>query len=1047
MNFKKAVFLLATLFVLLLAGSVVALRIIFPPEELKKIALREISKQFGREVSLGDVSLSIFTGISLSEFRLSERPDFKSGTFIEAKKFSLIFSLLPLLQKKIEIESIKLEAPKVHLRRLADGKRFNFSDLLASSTAPATLPEKKTLTPTGAPIQILVTKAKIAGGEINFIDDSPEKVQAVLRSLDLSVQGSSIQNPLNVKGSSKLQVKWRDQNVEGSVGFSGVVSVADQKIKIAEIFWETEGLLKLKVQGTVQNYFHPQIETTLNISEISFARLKKLLPPEMGSKLLQSAQLEGHPKLQVQIKGGFDLAQFMQTKKREGEIALAFQADLKDANLQFDPYFHKAAGEIMGLNFAGRWQHTGASKEAFEVSRLALQTRNGSLEGSGKISGFDSDSPDFAVELKMKDFSAEDMMQLFPGRLPNKVSISGKFNLDANLIGKLSDLSAKLNLDASQTKIEIAEAFKKASSFPFGINVSAVFKNQQLLEIADLKMNYQKSEIQAQGKISNLGASSPYIDMKMKAQNLEWENVIPPQFLPKDYSLTGSGMLSADFSGTKEKFKGSGEINLQDSNISLGPSPERYFQKSSGMPMAMKFRGTWNAPNDLEVESFSLLLGKTNFSGKLTLSNFLGTKKNFSATLITDPTSLKEFSEFVPALHSFQPEGTLQTNFTLTGHFPFDALPKSDGWIALKNVGANFEGLSLRAMTGRVVLNETGVDLQELSGKISDTPFRLRASLKNLSSPAIALEAKLEKVDLSKFVSAKAASQKSSGNAAPSPQASYPKTASASVNFPPAKMTGKVTIKELLHPNFEGGNITLEWNLAGITPQLNKVSGMAKLRTFGGEVKHVGSVEKILKIINPSLSLLDFKDIGGDFSFKEGTMQIKDLWVESEQLSIATEGTVSLPEKNCELHILARYSGAALAAAVPISVSGPLDSPKIEKKNISLFSQTLQEKVFHVQPKSAEEIAEAKRMKEEKIIEKKEEQKFKEASKKEKMEEAESMAEEKKKEREELKKQKEEERLEKSREKEALKKEKEQERLERLKEREAEKVRKKEEEE
>jgi len=853
---KKIFYSVVILFLLLSIGSAVALRIMFPPEKIKQMALQEISGRLGREVSVGKVSINIFTGISLSDFKCSEKSNFQSGTFVECKKFSLGLALLPLLQKQIAVDSIKLHSPKITVTRAEDGKTYNFSDLLVRPTVPL-----KTTHSEAQAFNIQVTKIKILDGVFHFKDRSPQKMGGSIQAVDLTVQGSSLKNPfhLNVFASVQLEQPVSDLPMKGQLKFSGLINPLQQQVKVEKLQWETPNLYQLNLSGTVENFSKPKFDIQLDASKLLLERLVKKF----------SSTVSGTARVQMGLRGEIDLEKLQgergqslkgQSPGKFMNVDFKISADLKDSNIVLEPYINKKKGEEFTLNLSGK-----------------------------------------------------------------------------------SDMSS--------------------------------------LKIEDMKFDYGKFHMQ----------------------------------------------LNGDLKGNKERLQGLLNMDLKDSELSY----PAWFQKNAGVPFSVQIKANEISKEAFDLESFGVVLGGINLKGNTRVSALSAPKKVFSAKINLDPPiDLKELAGFVPSLKGIE-GGHLGADLSISGSYPFESVPKIDGGITLNNFSGTVNGLAMKDMGGSLNFSDDKYELSDLKGNVSGLPFSMKASLSNPLQPSILVDIKLDKVDLSSWKS-KGESDKKGEIAAGSMAAS-----SAPWSFPISNFKGKLLIKELIHNQFESDNIVFEMDVSNITPQLDKVSGSARFRTFGGRAKNVGSVEKFLKIVDPTLSLLEFQDIGGDFKIKDGEISIQDFWVESDKLRVGTEGSVSLPKQTCDINVLAQYSGRALAVTVPVSITGPLNNPKIEKKGISFLSQTIQEKLLRRRVRSAEEIAEEKAEKEavkaQKIEEKKEEKGRVEEEKKEKEELKKEILQEKAQLEVELKKQKEEEKIEKKKEKAEQKLAEEEERIERRK--------------
>jgi AsmA protein len=145
----------------LLVAMIILIKVVISPEQVKKNILPRISVALNRQVSLGDVSVSIFSGIRLHDLIIQD----KEGTqpFLKADALRLEYRFWPLLRKRVEIKEIRLESPLVRIVRYADGS-FNFSDLTAKKEHPAQADKEK------SPIDLAVSQVTMTDGTMIFDD-------------------------------------------------------------------------------------------------------------------------------------------------------------------------------------------------------------------------------------------------------------------------------------------------------------------------------------------------------------------------------------------------------------------------------------------------------------------------------------------------------------------------------------------------------------------------------------------------------------------------------------------------------------------------------------------------------------------------------------------------------------------------------------------------------------------------------------------------------------------------------------------------------------
>ena len=158
--FKISAFFAGTVIVLLIALTIL-IKVVISPEQVKKTILPRISVAMNRQVSLGDVSVSIFSGIRLHDLVIQDKEG--NQPFVKAGALRLEYRFWPLLRKRIEIKEIRLESPLMRIVRHADGS-FNFSDLTARKEQPAPVDKEKT------PIDLAVSQVTLTDGAVIFDD-------------------------------------------------------------------------------------------------------------------------------------------------------------------------------------------------------------------------------------------------------------------------------------------------------------------------------------------------------------------------------------------------------------------------------------------------------------------------------------------------------------------------------------------------------------------------------------------------------------------------------------------------------------------------------------------------------------------------------------------------------------------------------------------------------------------------------------------------------------------------------------------------------------
>jgi AsmA protein len=168
-KFFKISGVVAAIVAVLVIALIALAKILVTPERIRATVLPKAKAALHRDISLGDVEVSLFSGITLKDLVVREPSE--DEPFIAADRVVLRYRLWPLLFMRVVIDEVRLDAPRVRVERLADG-RFNFSDLMGpaagSEERPAALEgaaDKK-----GESIDLLVSEVVLSGGEVIFLD-------------------------------------------------------------------------------------------------------------------------------------------------------------------------------------------------------------------------------------------------------------------------------------------------------------------------------------------------------------------------------------------------------------------------------------------------------------------------------------------------------------------------------------------------------------------------------------------------------------------------------------------------------------------------------------------------------------------------------------------------------------------------------------------------------------------------------------------------------------------------------------------------------------
>ena len=132
----KVLLVIAGLFVL----AIVSIRLFVHANTFRPAIEKQLSATLGRNVKLGDLSLSVFSGRLVGEdLVISDDPSFSTKPFLTAKEVRIGVSMKPLIfAHELHLRSFQIESPQINIIR-ATNDAWNFSSMgrLASPKAGA----------------------------------------------------------------------------------------------------------------------------------------------------------------------------------------------------------------------------------------------------------------------------------------------------------------------------------------------------------------------------------------------------------------------------------------------------------------------------------------------------------------------------------------------------------------------------------------------------------------------------------------------------------------------------------------------------------------------------------------------------------------------------------------------------------------------------------------------------------------------------------------------------------------------------------------------
>jgi AsmA protein len=154
----------------------------------KPLIENQLAGMLGRQVKLGDLSLSVFSGtVDARNLAVADDPQFSSEPFIAATVVHIGVQMRPLLlQRQIIIESLEIEAPQIHLVRAANGA-WNFSTLGRKASTSQTQAQNQPVIPA-----FTVNSIRIKSGHATLENLPGARAPILIDHIDLAVESFAL---------------------------------------------------------------------------------------------------------------------------------------------------------------------------------------------------------------------------------------------------------------------------------------------------------------------------------------------------------------------------------------------------------------------------------------------------------------------------------------------------------------------------------------------------------------------------------------------------------------------------------------------------------------------------------------------------------------------------------------------------------------------------------------------------------------------------------------------------------------------------------------
>jgi AsmA protein len=220
----RKVALAVGIIILIIVVAAVVFAATFNVNKYRGTIQSELEKRLGRQVTLGDMHLSVFPPrFRVQNLAIADDPRLKSEKpFVQAQELDVAVKLLPLLHKSVEVSSLNLQRPTVELIKNPQGV-WNFASIGATQEQNAPTPAEKQPQPakpsagkqtSQAPQptagesqkseQLALDRLVIQDGQVAITDQQAKTPRTVYDHIDVTLKNFTPNEPFTLDAAAHL---------------------------------------------------------------------------------------------------------------------------------------------------------------------------------------------------------------------------------------------------------------------------------------------------------------------------------------------------------------------------------------------------------------------------------------------------------------------------------------------------------------------------------------------------------------------------------------------------------------------------------------------------------------------------------------------------------------------------------------------------------------------------------------------------------------------------------------------------------------------------
>ncbi len=225
---------------------------VFNAQQLSERITYQLQKQLNRPVKISAINLKFLNVVELKGFYILDTVGEPGKPLVAADSVTLAFDILPLIEKKLVVHEVTLNAPRFNLVRTQEGV-YNISNIRFSRQGN----ENTYTSQSGKKFEVTIEDWSIRNGVVSFKNLETNSSHS-LYGLNAHFENLSLNELSDFEMDMVLRNQWQERVSELEIK-------ADGRINFADFNWQQFALRDLKTQAYL---FQKPVEATLNLDNL-----------------------------------------------------------------------------------------------------------------------------------------------------------------------------------------------------------------------------------------------------------------------------------------------------------------------------------------------------------------------------------------------------------------------------------------------------------------------------------------------------------------------------------------------------------------------------------------------------------------------------------------------------------------------------------------------------------------------------------------------------------------------------------------------------------